>query len=246
MNLSAVRVAFRVVLLSLLVCFYNYSCKAQGRIPRFEDYPVKTIYRGKNAPLVLDKDARTFKTRLRNAATGRPNFAGHYIVTMWGCGTGCDVGAIIDARTGRVYWFPFPVGHDYEAGGEFNPVAFRLSSRLIIFSGFRVDTDEEAGARFYKFDNGRFKLLRFIKREASSQVNSRQLTPTDARPIKPLSIKHPEQNICKLQGSRQVRAMPAGKLYGFNTESFARGAARPIRRYGAVFGAHDVRRRNCG
>lgn len=169
MHLSNGTVAFRIILLSLIVCFYHYSCAAQSRTPRFEDYPVRTIYRGKNAPVMLDKDARTFKTRLREAAKQRPNFAGHYIVTAWGCGTGCAVGAIIDAKSGRVYWFPFPVEHDYEADEDFNPVAFRLSSKLIIFSGFRGDVDEGPGMRFYKFENGQFKLLKFIKREADNQ-----------------------------------------------------------------------------
>ena len=158
----------QVILLFVLFCCFGSPCAAQGRLPKFKDYPVTTIYRGKNAPLILDKYTRTFKTRLREALKGKPNFAGHYIVTGWGCGTGCQLGAIIDARSGHVHWFPFPIEQDYEVDADFRPIEFRLNSKLIIFSGFRGDREEEAGARFYRFENGRFKFLKFVKREAQS------------------------------------------------------------------------------
>lgn len=161
----------RAIFLFSLLLFFNYSSLAQERIPKFKDYPVTTVYRGKNAPLILNRETRTFKTRLREALKGRPNFAGHYILTTWGCGTGCQLGAIIDARSGRAHWLPFPVGQNYEVDADFRPVEFRLDSRLIIFSGFRVDRDEEAGARFYKFENGRFKFLKFIKRRTTAEPN---------------------------------------------------------------------------
>ena len=153
--------------LFLLLCCYSHLGVAQDGIPQFKDYPAKPVYRGKNAQLLLTRDARTFKTRLGEALKEKPNFAGHFIVTTWGCGTGCEVGAIVDARTGKVYWFPFPIGQNYEVDEDFRPVEFRLDSKLIIFSGFRVDTDEAAGERFYKFENGRFKFLKFIKKEAN-------------------------------------------------------------------------------
>ena len=166
------RLTYRTTFLFLLFGCNSHLSVARNGIPQFKDYPVKAIYRGKNAPLLLTRDARTFKTRLREALKGKPNFAGHFIVTTWGCGTGCQVGAVIDARTGKVFWFPFPVGQNYEVDEDFRPVEFRLNSQLIIFSGFRVDTDEEAGARFYKFENGRFKFLKFIKREANGGERS--------------------------------------------------------------------------
>lgn len=133
------------------------------RVPKFSDYPVKRVYRGKTAPIVWTREALTFRTRLREAARGRPDFAGRYIVTTWGCGADCSVGAFIDAKTGRVFWFPFPVGWDYETQEEFRPAEFRLDSRLIVFHGYRVDRDEEPGARFYEFRGGRFRFLKFVK-----------------------------------------------------------------------------------
>src|SRR3712207_314367 len=88
---------------AFLLLFSCASAYAQNRLPRFEDYSVGTIYRGNNAPVKLDEDSRAFRTRLREATREKPNFAGRFIVTAWGCGTGCVLGAVIDASTGKVY-----------------------------------------------------------------------------------------------------------------------------------------------
>lgn len=81
----------------------------QTPAPRFEDYPTTGVYKGKNTPLALTRDDRTYRTRLREAAAEKPNFAGHYILAAWGCGAECVMGAVIDANTGRVSWFPHTI-----------------------------------------------------------------------------------------------------------------------------------------
>jgi hypothetical protein len=136
---------------------------AQRRVPRFEDYPVRQVYRGRNAAVLLDADSWAFRTRLRAAARERPNFAGHYIVTGWGCGTGCTVGAVIDARTGRVYWFPHQASLDYDAPDDFESVRFRLDSRLIVIYGAAgEDGEADLGTHFYEFDGRRFRQVGFV------------------------------------------------------------------------------------
>ena len=73
--------------------------------PRLQDYPVTDIFRGKpSAPVLSTKEARMFRTELRRQAARGPNFAGHYTLALWGCGAGCANGAVIDARSGQV-WF---------------------------------------------------------------------------------------------------------------------------------------------
>lgn len=141
------------------------QAQRQKREPRFEDYPVREVYRGRVARVVLDADGRAFRTRLREAAKGRPNFAGRYIVTGWGCGTGCMVGAVLDAKTGRVYWFPHPAYADYDAPDDFEPVRFRLDSRLFVMFGARSEKEEEEnemGTHYYEFVGGRFRRVRFV------------------------------------------------------------------------------------
>jgi hypothetical protein len=139
--------------------------QAQRRAPRFEDYPVREIYKGRNARVRLTADDRAFRTRLREAARERPNFAGRYVVAAWGCGAGCRTGAVIDAGTGRVYRLPHHATLDYDAGLDFEPVRFRRDSRLLIIFGARdeaPDTDADFGTHYYVFERGRFRQIHFV------------------------------------------------------------------------------------
>jgi hypothetical protein len=140
---------------------------SQDRLPHFKDYPVSEAYTGTNAPLVLKRgDDKMFRTRLREASREKPNFAGHYILTAWGCGTSCLMGAVIDAKTGRVYWWNFTVCcWPIDVDDKFEPIEYRLNSSLIVFSGARNEKEDDVGAHFYKFDRGRFVHLRSILKE---------------------------------------------------------------------------------
>ena len=103
----------RKSLVAVLTVFLLNACVhalGQTRVPQFKDYPAGEIYRGPTASLVLKRDDLVFRTRLRSAAQNlKSNFAGHYILTAWGCGAQCVMGAVIDAKTGRVHWWNFSV-----------------------------------------------------------------------------------------------------------------------------------------
>ncbi len=137
---------------------------AQTGVPRFSDYPVSERYAGKTAPLVLSGEARMFRTRLKDAASGKPNFAGHFIVTTWGCGTECIGGAIIDAKTGRVFMLPFTLccWAPGTVDENFKPVEFRLNSNLLVLAGTRNEKDGDYATRFYRFQNNRLVLLKTV------------------------------------------------------------------------------------
>src|SRR4029453_14494804 len=108
-----------------------------GALPQFAAYPAPLAHPGKNAePDLSTQEARSFRTRLREAAKERPNFAGQYILTTWGCGTSCVMGAVIDAQSGRVTFLPATVCCLSMAVDDgFSPVAARLTGRLIRLSG---------------------------------------------------------------------------------------------------------------
>jgi hypothetical protein len=109
-------------------------------VPRFHDYLVEETWQGPNAPVKLKTHAqRMFRTILTGASKERANFAGHYRFEIWGCGTECNAGALIDLQTGDV--FPPPLagkgsGWEYwiispsmfEASG----IDFHANSRLMI------------------------------------------------------------------------------------------------------------------
>lgn len=94
-------------------------------LPEFEQFPVSEIYKGTPAPVNLNShpEARRFRTALRNGAKQGPNFAGHYTVVMWGCGSSCQVVAIVDAKTGSVYM----PGVIAEAGAK-----YEIDSQLLV------------------------------------------------------------------------------------------------------------------
>jgi hypothetical protein len=149
-------------LLLLAICS---TALGQSGVPQFKDYSAGEIYSGPTAPVQLSRDDLTFKTRLRWAAKhDKPNFAGHYILTTWGCGAECLMGAVIDARTGKVSWWDFTICCWGATDDKFNPIEFRPDSKLIVFSGLRNEKEGDDGAHFYRFDNGRFVHLRSVRK----------------------------------------------------------------------------------
>jgi len=149
-----------VILLLAFTSLLSIGALAQKKVPRFDDFPVNEVYIGKTAPLIITREQKSFRTRIKDAATEKPNFAGHYILTGWGCGMGCWHGVIINARTGRVSWLPYSLCC---AGFDDKPADFRLDSKLLIFSDLE---NRDGGTFFYKLEKDRFVLIHSIKKEA--------------------------------------------------------------------------------
>jgi hypothetical protein len=79
----------------------------QGRAPRFEDYPATdSLHSAPVRPVLIRPADRRFRTVITQGAAKGPNFAGTHTVIVWGCGTSCQSGVVVDARTGRVWGFP--------------------------------------------------------------------------------------------------------------------------------------------
>ncbi len=100
--------------------------------PRFDDFPVVEEFRGKPARVDLSshRNARTFRTRLREGAEKGPNFAGKYALVLFGCGNECQQTLIVDLRTGKVYGLAEPPGHRPLQSSR--GLDFRLTSGLLI------------------------------------------------------------------------------------------------------------------
>jgi hypothetical protein len=153
----------QLVVASLLTV---WLVRAQTPTPQFNDYSATEVYKGKNAPLALKKEDRIYRTRLRAAAIRKPNFAGHYILTAWGCGALCLMGAVIDANSGNVNWLPHTICcWSTEVDDKFRPIEYRLSSRLIIFSGERNEKADDDGTHYYYFEGGKFIEIKSIVKE---------------------------------------------------------------------------------
>lgn len=69
---------------------------------QFSDYPT-TIYTGKTAALVIDRtEVKNYRTQLKYSLTEDVNFAGEYVISIWGCGSNCSTYAFVNKRTGQV------------------------------------------------------------------------------------------------------------------------------------------------
>ncbi len=153
--------------LSVFICVHLWLiclvALCQTSAPRFSDYPAIGKYNGRNSAVVLrSKDDREFRTQLRSAARQTPNFAGHYIVAAWGCGSACLMGAVIDANSGNVQWLPHTICCWEDTSDKFRPIDYQLSSRLIVFSGERNEKEGDDGKHFYEFKDGTFVPIRSI------------------------------------------------------------------------------------
>ncbi len=135
--------------------------------PRFEDYPVMEDFKGPPAaPVILMPEERKFQTKIREGVTkgygvegpdGKerpgPNFAGHYYLVTWGCGSPCLMAAIVDGRTGRVHPPPFhhgPGNSFFQVSWAFPsmpPMDYRLNSRLLIANICETTTEDRSGGQ---------------------------------------------------------------------------------------------------
>jgi len=148
--------------LLLLVCLVWPSYPAASdSTPQFEQFSVKRLFKGRPAAVDLSshRKARTWRTALRRGAKEGPNFAGHYTLTIWGCGSSCQAFAIVDAISGTVY-FPRVLSHVTWGVAETEKwgLRFRLDSRLLIAYGF-PNENEPRGIHFYEWKDNQLRSI---------------------------------------------------------------------------------------
>ncbi len=147
--------------------------------PRFQDY-VAELYVGANAAPDVSSEARSrrYRTQLKDWAREQPNFAGHYILATWGCGTGCTEIAVIDAMTGKVF---HPQGvrtnsiedvyaevlvevKDGERRADFGALRYRADSRLLMLFGTPDGRAQDKGISYFVWEDERMRRVRFVGR----------------------------------------------------------------------------------
>lgn len=156
-------------------CSPLFSLQDADRLnpPHFDGHQVAVPKLGRPAAARIDgnKQAKLYRSVLKEGATKGPNFAGHYTIVGWGCGSSCLQFAIVDARTGEVF---FPAGihniatdHVQAVDGEeteYTGLRFRLDSDLLITLGAINEDERQEGWSFFKWTGGKLDLIRFIPR----------------------------------------------------------------------------------
>ena len=163
---AAARLNSMNVILRISIATMLWACGALAQeqpLPRFEDYPAPGKFTGKPVPAIIaGQPARFYRTRIRSGAKEGPNFAGHYTVVTWGCGSGCRWYAVVDARTGRVYFNPKAASVMTVPYQDEDSLQFRIDSRLLVVSGYvwGLRHEQSEAKYYYEWRNNRFKLLR--------------------------------------------------------------------------------------
>jgi hypothetical protein len=158
----------------LMLCISSTTfvmCQPQGTAPRLEDFPVKGEFLQRPAQPVITANDRHFRTQIQEAAKKGPNFAGHYTIVDWGCGSGCVSFVVVDAVSGRVrHVAPFAaIGIPYQGtadGRDYHGLVYRLNSSLLVADGCPENADstdenfeKNCGTRYYEWKQNRFVLV---------------------------------------------------------------------------------------
>ncbi len=130
------------------------------QLPLFSDYLVKLLSTPLSSLPSIKLDTHPsgsqFKTRITQANKETPNFAGKYSIVIWGCGTSCQAGVIIDRSTGIIIgYLPFVFEYGYEA---------KIDSSLLIVNPYTSDLAEmqenhPMTTYYAKWDRNKFELV---------------------------------------------------------------------------------------
>lgn len=149
--------------------------------PPFERYPAAAYDAGKPLalPRLVTPEQRRFRSELRDAITKGydvveggteherrgPNFAGHFVLVQWGCGTDCMEAAVIDVLDGTVLQLPplpareIPPSFSLENGGDdLRFLKFRTGSRLL-----GMPHRPDGYIYYYVLEGHRWRFLRRAK-----------------------------------------------------------------------------------
>lgn len=100
----------------------------------FDKYQVKVQEIFKKAPLDFSSypESKLFKTCITEAYnySNRIDFAGHYILSTFGCGAGCIMGFMVDVRDGHIY--DLPLGEQNSCFWSLDRCLVTPASRLFI------------------------------------------------------------------------------------------------------------------
>lgn len=130
----------RILISISAICLIPLNANAQTIAGySFESYPSTKNPITQKAKINYNSnpDAKYYKTRINSSyKTSKVDFASYYITTIWGCGTGCVAGVMVDVRDGKIY--DLPLGEDTSSIGCYSSdnvdegTSYTAFSRLFI------------------------------------------------------------------------------------------------------------------
>ncbi|MCS3769723.1 hypothetical protein HNP12_003845 [Aeromonas hydrophila] len=128
----------------LVIVFFSFMPFPVIARVTFNDFLIdkRDVYHGASHALT-EEDTGFYEIdwARKNAIKEKPNFAGHYVVYTFSCGTGALCGEVLDLKTGLVI---SRLPHPYES--ESLKLDTIVNSYLMIVSGVEMDTEEMDGS----------------------------------------------------------------------------------------------------
>ena len=169
----------KIILAIAFVFFYTSIFSQSVGGVKFENYQAKISNRKKaNLNLYSHKLGRKFRTAITEGYNNtNVDFGGHYIVVLWGCGTGCSNGVMVDINTGLIY--SIPTEHSYRGVYYDNNDNIRYEKNSYLFYTYETLMNEKDEKKidlhyyFYKFDEKtkKFNLFSRLNKTVESEDN---------------------------------------------------------------------------
>jgi hypothetical protein len=183
----------RVLLLFSVQALSTRVQAAGGSSTRFEDYPATGIFVGTPAmPRLTTKLQQSYRTQItegvekgwgvhkdgREQGKPGPNFAGHMIIVQWSSGAPGLGMAMVDAKTGEVYYppisfsgvgavsFDLPLLTPPRSVPQNPELQFRLNSRLLVIKATPKQTGPPS-AYYFLWEANRWTLLKRLPVKAN-------------------------------------------------------------------------------
>ena len=157
----------RKLLLIILMAISLVSCQDKTKkkedsistIPLNSERTVKVDINFKSNPIA--ERYRTIITEKYNEL--EVNFASYYVITTWGCGSGCVTGVMVDIRDGFVYSMP----EDKDWGGNGTYIESKKESKILktVAVAQSSSGEIEESKKYWEW-NEDLKKFKFIEEES--------------------------------------------------------------------------------
>jgi hypothetical protein len=144
---------------------------ADPRAPSFGVYasPKEDRVLAPKLDLTSNPIAKEYRTVLRLGIKEGPNYAGHYRVVVWGCGSSCTMFVVVNLKSGRVISPPgfTHVSGVFFAADDFLPLVkgqdgllrYESTSKLLVVIGDLEEDESREGAFYFVLENDKLRLL---------------------------------------------------------------------------------------
>jgi hypothetical protein len=115
--------------------FYGSELNARKTIPRFEDFSVPTPLPFHQGPTGVANHVADFEKEILEVAKKGPDFAGHFVIEQFTCGSVCTNFVIVNVTTSEVFHNDFNVANSFCGNKPGAQLMYRPDSKLLIVNG---------------------------------------------------------------------------------------------------------------